>query len=85
VTKGQVEVITPVERRRRWNATEKERLVGASLETKVGLAAVPRESGFTRANCTDGFRSCAHGGKLHLSSRRCGLHPSWWDCRRRPP
>jgi transposase len=39
------EVITSVERRRRWSAAEKERLVAASLEPGVGVAAVAREAG----------------------------------------
>ena len=38
-----VEVITSVERRRRWSAAEKERLVAASLESSV--SAVAREAG----------------------------------------
>jgi transposase len=32
MTKSAVEVITSVQRRRRWNAAEKERLVAATLE-----------------------------------------------------
>jgi transposase len=42
MSKG-IEVITSVERRRRWRAAEKERLVGASLES--GVSAVAREAG----------------------------------------
>lgn len=38
-----IEVITSVERRRRWSAAEKERLVAASLESSV--SAVAREAG----------------------------------------
>lgn len=38
-----IEVITSVERRRRWRAAEKERLVAASLESSV--SAVAREAG----------------------------------------
>jgi transposase len=38
-----VEVITSVERRRRWSAAEKERLVAASLEASVSVVA--REAG----------------------------------------
>jgi transposase len=38
-----IEVITSVERRRRWSGTEKERLVTASLESSV--SAVAREAG----------------------------------------
>jgi transposase len=45
MTKSQVEIITSVQRRRRWNAAEKERLVAASLEPGVGVSAVAREAG----------------------------------------
>ena len=40
-----VEVITSVERRRRWSAAEKERLVAASLEAGASVSAVAREAG----------------------------------------
>jgi transposase len=40
-----IEVITSVERRRRWSAAEKERLVAASLEAGVSVSAVAREAG----------------------------------------
>jgi len=40
-----VEVITSVERRRRWSAAEKERLVAASLEPGAVVSALAREAG----------------------------------------
>jgi transposase len=40
-----IEVITSVERRRRWSAVEKERLVSASLEPSTSVSAVAREAG----------------------------------------
>ena len=40
-----IEVITSVERRRRWGAAEKERLVSASLEPDASVSAVAREAG----------------------------------------
>jgi len=40
-----VEVITSVERRRRWSAAEKERLVAASLEPGGSVSAVARQAG----------------------------------------
>jgi transposase len=45
MAKTQVEVITSVERRRRWSSAEKERLVAASLEPGAVLSAVAREAG----------------------------------------
>jgi transposase len=40
-----VEVITSVERRRRWSREEKERLVAASLEPGVSVSEVARSAG----------------------------------------
>ena len=45
MTKSQIEVITSVERRRRWTAAEKERLVAASLEPGAVMSALAREAG----------------------------------------
>jgi transposase len=42
---GQVEVITSVERRRRWSAAEKRQLVAATLEPGASVSAVAREAG----------------------------------------
>jgi transposase len=40
-----IEVITSVERRRRWSEAEKERLVAASLEAGASVSAVARDAG----------------------------------------
>src|SRR5437660_722974 len=45
MTKTQVEVITSVERRRRWSHAEKERIVAAALEPGAVASAVAREAG----------------------------------------
>ncbi|HKD29881.1 MAG TPA: transposase [Xanthobacteraceae bacterium] len=45
MAKTQIEVITSVERRRRWSSTEKERLVAASLESGAAVSALAREAG----------------------------------------
>ena len=45
MTSGRVEVITSVERRRRWSASEKQQLVAASLEPGASVAALAREAG----------------------------------------
>jgi transposase len=45
MTKTQVEVITSVQRRRRWSRAEKERLVAAALESGVVASEVAREAG----------------------------------------
>lgn len=45
MTNGRVEVITSVERRRRWSAAEKQQLVAASLEPGASVSAIAREAG----------------------------------------
>jgi transposase len=45
MTNGRVEVITSVQRRRRWSIAEKQRIVAASLERGAVASAVARESG----------------------------------------
>jgi transposase-like protein len=45
MNKTAIEVITSVQRRRRWSAEEKERLVAASLEPGTGVSAVARQAG----------------------------------------
>jgi transposase len=45
MTKTQVEVITSVQRRRRWSRGEKERIVAAALEPGAVASAVARGAG----------------------------------------
>jgi transposase len=45
MTNGRVEVITSVERRRRWSSAEKHQLVAASLEPGASVSAIAREAG----------------------------------------
>ena len=45
MTNGRVEVITSVERRRRWSVAEKRQLVAATLEPGASVSAVAREAG----------------------------------------
>jgi transposase len=45
MTNGRVEIITSVERRRRWSSAEKQQLVSASLEPGASVSAVARKAG----------------------------------------
>ena len=45
MTKQQVEVITSVQRRRRWSQAEKEQIVAATLEPNAVASEVAREAG----------------------------------------
>lgn len=45
MTKTQVEVITSVQRRRRWSRAEKERIVGAAIAPGAVASEVAREAG----------------------------------------
>ena len=42
---GRVEVVTTVQRRRRWSVGEKEQLVAATLEPGASVSAVARAAG----------------------------------------
>jgi transposase len=53
MSKTAIEVITSVQRRRRWTAEEKERLVAASLEPGTGVSAVARQAGIQRLGGAD--------------------------------
>jgi transposase len=45
MTNERVEIITSVQRRRRWNSAEKQQLVAASLEPGASVSVVAREAG----------------------------------------
>ena len=45
MTNERVEVITSVERRRRWSVAEKRQLVAATLEPGASVSAIAREAG----------------------------------------
>ncbi|MQX49340.1 IS66-like element accessory protein TnpA, partial [Sinorhizobium medicae] len=45
MTKHQIEVITSVERRRRWSREEKERLVAATLEPRASVSEIAHSAG----------------------------------------
>ena len=63
MTISRAEVITSVERRRRWSQDEKERLVAASLEPGASVSEVARMAGL---HVSQLFRwrkeLCKHGG-----------------------
>ena len=48
MTNGRVEVITSVERRRRWSSAKKQQLVVATLEPGASVSAIAREAGIHR-------------------------------------
>ena len=45
MTYERIEIITSVQRRRRWSSAEKERLVAATLEPGASVSAIAREAG----------------------------------------
>ena len=63
MTNGRVEVITSVQRRRRWSASEKQELVAASLEPGRASRRWLGRPGSTPVSCTVG------GGNCERSSR----------------
>ncbi len=64
MTKAEIEIITSVQRRRRWSAAEKEQLVAASLEAGVGVSAVARQAGI--------HPSQLYGWRRQLCARQAG-------------
>jgi transposase len=68
-----VEVITSVQRRRRWTSAEKERIVAAALEPGAVVSAIAREAGihpsqlygWRRQLCAPGVGGRAGGGLLN--------------------
>jgi transposase len=74
MSKTAIEVITSVQRRRRWSAEEKERLVAASLEPGIGCPRWLAKLGFIQANCMGGDGSFAHVRVQNLS--QCAGRPA---------
>ena len=70
MTKAQVEVITSVQRRRRWSRAEKERIVAAAMEAGAVASEVAVELGFTPANCSAGASSSVNGRRFRRRSIR---------------
>src|SRR5437870_9652601 len=92
---GRVEVITSVERRRRWSAAEKQQLVVASLEPSASVSAIAREAGihpsqlYGRAHALqiEADRTTTLGTaheRLHREARQCQrLCPPYKLCLRK--
>ena len=70
MTKTQLEVITSVQRRRRWSRAEKERIVAAALEPGVVASKLRAKPGSTRANSSDGGNSSVSGRRRPWRSAR---------------
>src|SRR5258707_13800750 len=60
MTNGRVEIITSVERRRRFSSVEKQQMVSASLEPGASVSAVARAAGI-------------HPGQLYGWRRQLGV------------
>jgi transposase len=67
VSKAAIEVITSVERRRRWSTEEKERLVAASLEPGAGVSAVARAAGIHPSQLY-GWRRQQRCGRVQIAA-----------------
>ena len=75
MTKDQVEVITSVERRRRWSAAEKEQIVAASLQPGAVVSTLAREAGI--------YPSQFYGWRRQLCASRAVSTSAEW-CPGRP-
>jgi transposase len=77
MTNGQVEIITSVERRRRWSAAEKERIVAASLEPGAVVSALAREAGIHPSQLYGWRRQlCALRGSADFAAVRIAAEPA---------
>lgn len=75
MTNGRVEIITSVQRRRRWRPAEKEQLVAASLEAGASVSAVAREAasaGSSNSSGSKSRRSVCFARRAMITSRRAG-------------
>ncbi|MER9870864.1 transposase [Mesorhizobium sp. M0136] len=57
MTKHQIEVITSVERRRRWSREEEERLVAATFEPGASVSEIARSASLHVSQLSGGARS----------------------------
>ena len=71
-----IEVITSVERRRRWSAAEKERLVAASLEPGASVSAVAREAGVQPSQLYGWRRQLLRGSQPSFAAVRIAAEPA---------
>jgi transposase len=83
MAKTQVEVITSIERQRRWSSAEKERLVAGSLERGAVVSALARETGLHPTQLYKWRRQlCARQdwattGLMHDGKRSNRRSPPW--------
>ena len=83
MTKAQVEVITSVQRRRRWSQAGKERIVAAAMEPTPLLPRLHVQPGSTPASFPVAARSCVSGRRFRRiqssgghARARSGLPPT---------
>ena len=76
MTKAQVEVITSVQRRRRWSRAEKERIIAAALEPGAVASEVARAAGIHTSRL---FRWRQRPG-FRMSGQKAV--PAIWTCGR---
>ena len=75
MTNTAVEVITSVQRRRRWTAAEKERLVAASLEPGAVASVVAREAGIHVSQLFGWRRHLCGGRQARFAAVRVAPEP----------
>jgi len=82
MTNTQIEVITSVQRRRRWSRAEKERIVAAALEPGAVASEVAREAGIHTSQLfrwQEKLKRDPHQGHLFVfRGRRGGLIKVLW-------
>jgi hypothetical protein len=82
MTNGRVEVITSVERRRRWSFAEKQQLVATTLEPGASVSAVAREAEISSKSALWLAAADARvGTDRFYADADCGRGSVSWFCR----
>ena len=76
MTNGRVEVITSVERRRRWNTADKERLVAATFEPGASVTAIARDAGIQPGQLYGWRRQARAQGAIGFAPVRIASEPA---------
>jgi len=76
MTNGRVEVITSIERRRRWSSTEKQQLVAATLEPGASVSSIARAAGIHPGQLYGWRRQLRAGAQIDFAPVQIAPAPS---------
>jgi transposase len=79
MTNDRIEVITSIQRRRRWSRAEKEKLVAASLEANASVSMLAREAGIHPSQLYGWRRQLLIGRQVSFAPVRIAPEPASAD------